>query len=152
MRELLHYINKKKSFDLISYNKSFQRRIGINIEYYKNEARKIKTGERNGYGKEYKLYNNILVFEGEYLNGKKNGKGKEFYENGSIKFEGEYLKGRIIEGKGYDIEGNEVLIIEKNGKGKEIYFDSNIQFEGEYLNGKRWKGKGYNIEGKKNLK
>ena len=47
--------------------------------------------------------------EGEYLNGKRNGKGKEYYENGNIKFEGEYLNGKKSEGIGYDIKGNEVL-------------------------------------------
>ena len=31
-----------------------------------------KNGERNGKGKEY--YNGKLIFEGEYLNGKRNGK------------------------------------------------------------------------------
>ena len=34
-----------------------------------------------------------MVFEGEYLNGKKNGKGKEYYYNGNLKFEGKYLNG-----------------------------------------------------------
>ena len=33
-------------------------------------------------------------FEGEYLNGKKNGKGKEYYFNGKLKFQGEYLNGK----------------------------------------------------------
>jgi len=34
-----------------------------------------------------------LIFEGEYLNGKRNGNGKEYYSNSNIKFEGEYLRG-----------------------------------------------------------
>ena len=33
------------------------------------------------------------MFEGEYLNGKRNGKGKE-YKYGEIIFEGEYLNGK----------------------------------------------------------
>ena len=37
--------------------------------------------------------NNRLIFEGEYLNGKRNGKGKE-YDNNKIIFEGEYLNGK----------------------------------------------------------
>ena len=36
-----------------------------------------------------------------YLNGKRNGKGKEYNNNGEVEFEGEYLNG------------------ERNGKGKE---------------------------------
>jgi antitoxin component YwqK of YwqJK toxin-antitoxin module len=47
-------------------------------------------GERNGKGKEY-YKDGTLKFEGEYLNGKRNGKGKEYYKDGTLKFEGEYL-------------------------------------------------------------
>ena len=36
-----------------------------------------------------------LIYEGEYLNGKKwNGKGKEFNPDGTLLFEGEYKNGR----------------------------------------------------------
>ena len=36
----------------------------------------------------------MVEFEGEYLNGKRNGKGKEYsYWNGNLQFEGEYLSG-----------------------------------------------------------
>ena len=35
-----------------------------------------------------------LVFEGEYSNGQRNGKGKEYYYDGKLKFEGEYLNGQ----------------------------------------------------------
>ena len=34
-----------------------------------------------------------MIFEGEYKNGKRNGEGKEFYENGELKFEGEFFNG-----------------------------------------------------------
>ena len=37
-----------------------------------------KNGKRNGKGKEYSDYNGKLIFEGEYVNGKRNGKGKEY--------------------------------------------------------------------------
>ena len=55
----------------------------------------------NGTGKvkEYDAYGR-LIFEGEYLNGKRNGKGKKYYD-GNLKFEGEYVNG------------------ERNGNGKE---------------------------------
>ena len=58
-----------------------------------------------------------MIFEGEYLNGEINGKGKEYYYNGELEFEGEYLNGKKWNGKGY--------------------FQDNIIFEGEYLNGKK---------------
>ena len=39
--------------------------------------------------KEYNRYSK-LEFEGEYLNGEKNGNGKEYDEDGKLKFEGDY--------------------------------------------------------------
>ena len=57
------------------------------------------NGERNGKGKEFNGY--ILIYEGEYLNGKKHGKGKEYNGYGGLKFEGEYLNGKRKKGKRY---------------------------------------------------
>ena len=51
------------------------------------------NGKRNGKGKEYEY--GELIFEGEYSNGKKNGNGKE-YKYGKLEFEGEYLNGYKI--------------------------------------------------------
>ena len=83
----------------------------------------------------------FLIFKGEYLNGKRNGKGIEYYDNNKILFEGEYLNGKIWNGKGYTKNGLEVFKI-KEGKGHVFeYFNSGfLLFEGEYLNGKRWNG------------
>ena len=49
----------------------------------------------NGSGtvKEYSIKNRKIKFEGEYLNGKKNGICKE-YDEGLLVFEGEYLNGK----------------------------------------------------------
>ena len=47
------------------------------MKYYKEKIRKYKIGEKNGKGAEYIIDTNIKIFEGEYLNGIKNGKGKE---------------------------------------------------------------------------
>ena len=88
--------------------------------------------------KEYD-YNGELIFEGEYLNGLRNGKGKEYgYFHGKLKFEGEYLNG-LKNGNGKEY-WNGILIFEGeylNGlrKGKEYDYDGKLEFEGEYLNG-----------------
>ena len=62
----------------------------------------------------------VVIFEGEYLNWKKNGKGNEYYENGKIKFKGEYLNGKKIE----------------NFENRKIKFDDeylyNFQLKGKY--------------------
>ena len=96
----------------------------------------------NGKVKEYDNYGK-LEFEGEYLNGKRNGKGKEYAE-GKLKFEGEYLNVRRI-GKGKEYNWNtgkisfegEYLNGERHGKGKKYDGDGKLEFEGEYLNGRR---------------
>ena len=98
-----------------------------------------------------KNINDILIFEGEYLNGKRNGKGKEykrsyFYNSKpNLIFEGEHLNGKWWNGKGYD--GNNNISFEiKDGKGfiKEYDLNGTLKFEGEYVNGERnGKGKRY---------
>ena len=104
-----------------------------------------------------------LKFEGEYKNGDRNGKGKEYYYNEELKFEGEYLNGKKWNGEGYDYNGNIVFEIkngkgnkkeyndyndkleykgkylngDRNGTGREYYYDGKLKFKGEFLNGKR---------------
>ena len=43
------------------------------------------NGKRNGKGKEFN-YNEELIFDGEYLNGERNGKGKEYDGYGALRF------------------------------------------------------------------
>ncbi len=75
---------------------------------------------------DYSFNGEHLEFEGKYLNGERNGEGKEYYQKGNLKFEGDYLEGERWK-----------------GKGKEYHYDELI-FEGEYLNGQRnGKGKEY---------
>ena len=108
------------------------------------------NGEKNRKVKEYDYRNNgKLRFEGEYLYGKRHGKGKEYYDSGKLKFEGEYLYGRKLTGKGYN-DSTDIIYELKDGKGeiKEYYDNGKLEFEGEYLNGKRsGKGKEYNVYG-----
>ena len=61
-------------------------------------------GEKNGKGSEYIINKdkNILIFEGEYLNGNE----KEYYNFDKLKFEGEYLNYKKWNGKGYNISNN----------------------------------------------
>ena len=47
---------------------------------------------RNGNWKEYDR--SKLIFEGKYINGIRNGKGKRYNSDGIIIFEGEYLNGK----------------------------------------------------------
>ena len=63
-----------------------------------------------------------MKFEGEYLNGKRNGKGKEYDIYGKLEYEGEYLYERKWKGKGYD-ENNNIIYELKNGNGKVKEYD-----------------------------
>jgi len=114
---------------MVAYNKQLQKIVGVNIRDYRKISGKYKIGDKNGKGSEYILYTDSMIFEGEYKNGKRNRKRKDYYHNGDLEFEGEYSNGK------------------RNGKGKEYYYGRKLKFEGEYLNGDKWNGKGYNIEG-----
>ena len=53
-----------------------------------------------GMGKEKNfLKNGKIKYDGEYLDGKRNGIGKEYYKNGRIKYNGEFLNGQKIKNK-----------------------------------------------------
>ena len=75
-----------------------------------------------------------LIFEGEYLNGLKNGKVKEYDYNDNLLFEGEYLNG-----------------VQWNGKGKTFDDSGKLIFEGEFFNGRRLIGKEYIYDENGNL-
>ena len=86
---------------IVKYNKSIQNLFEINIIDYITSSGKYIEYESNGKVKEFCIYDDHLLFEGEYLIGKRNGKGKEYYENGDLKFEGEYLNGKRNEKEKY---------------------------------------------------
>ena len=148
LNHIFSHINEILVFDLIKYNKIFKNILGINLTNYKLLNGKYIKYESDKIGKLYNAYNNILIYEGDYLKGKRQGKGKEYFDEGNLKFEGEYLNWkRNGKGKEYDIYGKlkfegEYLDGKRNRKGKEYDIYGNIIYEGEYYNGKRSKGKG----------
>ena len=75
---------------------------------------------KNGKGKVKECDDDGIIFEGEFENGNRNGKGKEINKKGELLFEGEYLNGKRW-----------------NGKGKEYNWNNELIFEGQYLNGKK---------------
>ena len=113
IKNIFSFLKECSKLNLIIYNKKFQTKLGIDIEYYKTVSGRVKLLDKNGYGKEYKLNTDILVFEGEYIKGKRNGKGKEYFDNNKLKFEGTYLNGK------------------RSGFGKEYCDNGILKFEGE---------------------
>ena len=167
-------LNDKRKLKLIKYNKSLQNKLNINLTHYKifsgrfivYENKRKENGLKKG--KEYDSIKKLLIYNGKYLNGERNGKGEEYDFFGEVIFKGEYKKGKkwngklnsyeLKDGKGYAKEYDkfyyafegEYLNGERNGKGKEYYYlernnndNIKIKFEGEYKNGKRWNGFGY---------
>ena len=109
------------------------------------------NGEKNGKGKEYYKY--YLIYEGEYLNGKRHGKGREYAKNYLI-FEGEYYNGKRWNGK-TNVENSSIKYELKNGNGYSLQFifswnfwDEGNWLEGEYVNGElNGKAKQYDEDG-----
>ena len=112
-KKIFTYIDERKKLK-IKYNKNLQKINIITLINYKLLSGKYVGNEQNGIVKEYNSYTDDLIYEGEYLNGKRHGKGKEYLNNKLI-YEGEYLNGK------------------RNGNGKN-YFNENSIFEGVYLN------------------
>ena len=90
------------------------------------------------------MYKDEILFEGEFLNDQRwNGSGKILDLNDEIQFEGNYLNGKW-NGKGKEYNGKE-LIFEgefldgKRWKGKGKVYDeyNNLIFEGAYFNGEK---------------
>ena len=137
-------IDEKRKLNIVKYNKSLQNILSIKLVNYIFISNKYIVYEENGIGKEYDCSNDELLYIGQYKNGERNGKGKEYYNN-KVVFEGEYLNGKR-NGKGikYDIDKRKVLFEGQylNGKrwnGIQKKFNENsLYFEGEYLNGKLW--------------
>ena len=117
---LFSYVDEKQKLEVVKYNKILQKNLDISIINYKFFRGIYIIYESNRIGKEYDGISGELLFEGEYLNKKRNGKGKEYYDDGKLIFEGEYLNGK-----------------KWNGKEKKYDFYGSLLSEDEYINGEK---------------
>ena len=174
-RILFSHLNKGNKLKIIKYNKNLQNIMDITIKDYQILSGIYIIYESKNKGKEYKGFNDFLIYEGGYLNGKRNGEGKEYNEKGELIFEGEFkngkrngkgkefLKGKLLHegefidddlkfGKEYNENGKIIKEIKETGFRKIINSKDNLIFEGEYLNGKlNGKGKEYSNSYSNNL-
>ena len=81
LNELFSFLDYRRKLNLIIYNNKLQKILGVNIHDYKKLSGKYKIVEKNGKGEEFSISTNKKIFEGEYLNKKRNSKGKEFYND-----------------------------------------------------------------------
>ena len=157
LKMFISHVNLKTQLNLVKYNKRIQSKLDLKLLHYKIFSGNFTTilDNNNKIGKIYDEYKDKLIFEGEFSNGKKNGKGKEYDNNERLKFEGEYINGEK-KGNGKEYYDNENLKFEgeyhygkRYGKGKEYYKTGELKFEGEYKNGIIYEGKMYDNRLKK---
>ena len=55
----------------------------------------IYMEKKNGKGKEYEEFG-TLIYDGEFLNGKRIGKGKEYNNYGQFIYQGQYFNGNKV--------------------------------------------------------
>ena len=150
-RLMFSYIEEIQKLKLIRRNKSLQNNLNISIINYIFASRRHIVYESNGQGIESDICGNSgLIFKGYFLNGERNGKGKE-YENHKLRFEGEYLNGkRNGKGKEYNKDGKLIFdgeyLYNFKLKGK-LYQNEKLEYEGEYLCDREWNGKAYDENG-----
>ena len=144
-----YYLNDKRwSGKIKDYRKEYHFRCGYGRDFEKYGESESKYDIEFKNMKDYE--NNIIKYEGEYIDGKRSGKGKEYDINGKIIFEFDFISGdRRSKRYKYDkadyyvlkYEG-EILEGQRNGKGIEYDdYGRRIIFEGEFLKGYRWNGK-----------
>ena len=142
LKKIMSLLKQERKLRLTIYNKKINQILNLAFIDYMILSGKYLVEGKEGTKRIYDSFKDELIYEGEYLKGKKNGKGKE-YSNDNIIFEGEYLNGKRKKGKLYDKYG--FLVFEGeflegnlwNGYGTEYDEYHNIIFEGEYINSKK---------------
>ena len=141
---IFNFIKDRKKLLMVKYNKKLQNTINVNLINYKVFSGRYIIYETKKFGKEYNGCNDKLLYEGEYLKGEKNGKGRHYDLFGNLVFEGFYLNGKRWRGKNceYNRDGQllfevEYLNGEFQGKYKGYYSNGKLEYEIEYLNGKK---------------
>ena len=145
IKRVFSFLNDKQKLNMIIYNKELQNNFELDIEDYIKISGKYKINGKNGKGSVYSLNTFKLIFEGEYINGKRNGKGKEYFDN--VKLKSKFAEVQLFR----HLKFKRLYIDDKrNGKGKE-YFDNDklkskinkvppfrrLKFERKYINDKR---------------
>ena len=159
---ILSNLNEKFKLKLIANNKSLQAKCFINIIEFKKNPNHYIIKDKNGTYKIKSSQNNFMNYEGSYLNGKKDGVGKEYklikikysefvkQNNKIFKYLNTNMNKEIKESINFKnktfTEDSKHGIINKNGE--EYFYYIILEYEGEFKNGKRnGKGKEYNKDG-----
>ena len=88
------YLDVRQKLKILKYNKSLQKDMDISLINYKFFSNKYIILEENVEGEGYEVLFDTVSYEGNFLHGERNGKGKECHIFGKLIFEREYLKGK----------------------------------------------------------
>ena len=108
--KVFSYMPEERKLKMLKYNKTLQSYLNIGIINYMHFKNKYIVYDTKGIGKEYDYYSGKLIYEGEYLHGERNGKGKEYFYNGEFEYEGEYINGEKIENKEFNEEEDDLYL------------------------------------------
>ena len=109
-----------------------------NLVVYEGE---FKDHLKHGKGKQYSFDAATLLYDGEWKNGLKHGKGTFYDTHGSVVYDGEYENDKRT-GKGILYSGNRIVYSgsfkngEFCGKGISFHFCGSIAYSGEWKNSK----------------
>ena len=84
---IFSYLDEMSRLKTIKRNKKLQNLLNISLYNYQIVSGRYIIYETNEIAKEYD-YKDNLIFEGEYLKGRRNGEGIEYYEKPKLKFVG----------------------------------------------------------------
>ena len=154
VKTIFQYLIDERKFKLIIYNKGIKKILNIDILDYKRFSGKYIIYEKDGFAKEFNGHDRHLIYEGEYLNGKRNGKGKEYDDNNELIYVGNYLNGLKWCGTWKEIrnskDNKKILLTEyKFGLKRDLNMliynkHDRLIYEGGHYKGKRHgKGKEY---------
>ena len=110
-------------------------------EYIQNVFNKKCSGDKyNGFGK--LIFDNGYYYIGQFKDNIPNGKGNAYDQNGNLMYEGDFING-VREGNGKLIVDNGYYYIGQfkdniiNGKGNVYDKNGNVMYEGDFINGVR---------------
>ena len=93
LKLLFSHTSEGQKMKIARYSKYLQKILDRRLIHYKIFSKRYIEYDQDRKGKEYGAFFDNLIFEGEYLKGKRSGKGKEYDIDGDLKYEGEYLEG-----------------------------------------------------------
>ncbi len=91
LKKVFSLVDEKIKLLLLNHNKKIQKKLKIDIERFKKLSQRYRIILENGICREFLINTNYLLFEGEFKDGKKHGRGYGYYYNKDLSLDEEYL-------------------------------------------------------------